>query len=266
MSRHDVLRDGARLSGTDAGGGRAVVFQHGLGGDDAQVAEVFAENDFRRLTLECRAHGKSEPGDSAAFSIHTFADDVLAFAQSRGVGRFVMGGISMGAAIALRIAIKHPDKVTALILARPAWLWDKAPENMHVLAELSHYIGDKRRDEFEASPTAKMLAKEAPDNLASMRNFFDRPDPITSARLLAAIAADGPGVTETDVRGITIPTLIIANSKDWVHPVSHARTLARMIPNAKLVEIVPKADDKPRHLGEFRAAVFAFLQNEGREK
>ena len=52
-----------------------------------------------------------------------FADDVLAFADLRGVERFVVGGISMGAAIALRIAVRHPERVSGLVLARPAWLW-----------------------------------------------------------------------------------------------------------------------------------------------
>ena len=43
MSRHEFMRDGARLSGIDTGEGPAVIFQHGLGGDEAQVAAHFPE-------------------------------------------------------------------------------------------------------------------------------------------------------------------------------------------------------------------------------
>lgn len=263
MSRHVLMRDGAKLSGVADGEGPPVIFQHGLGGDDAQVAEVFPASGFRRLTLECRAQGQSEAGDPEAFSIKTFAGDVMAFAGDRGFARFAVGGISMGAAIALRIAVKWPERVTALILARPAWLWERAPENMRVFAELARFLPEGRREEFEASPAAQMLATKAPDNLASLRKFFDRSDPGTTARLLAAIAADGPGLTEPDIRSIAMPVLVIGNAIDWVHPLSHARTLAAMIPGARFVEIAPKAIDKARHAAEFRAAVSAFLHKVG---
>lgn len=260
MRRFELLRNGTRLFGTDTGSGAAVLFQHGLGGDEAQVADAFPTDGFRRLTLECRGQGVSEAGDPSAFAISTFADDVLAFAHARGVARFAMGGISMGAAIALRIAVNHPEQVTALILARPAWLWGNAPQNMQFFAELSRHIATGRRDEFEVSKSVQLLAREAPDNLASMRNFFDRPDSQTIAQLLAAIAADGPGATEADIRSIKVPTLVLACAMDWIHPISLARTLSSLIPSAKFVEITPKAKDKARHLVEFRTAVTDFLR------
>lgn len=263
MMWHDLMRDGVKLSGFDGGTGPPVVFQHGLGGDEAQVAEVFPQSGFRRLTLECRGHGKSQTGDSKDFSIAAFTDDVLAFARQRGLVRFAVGGVSMGAAIALRIAVQHPERVTALVLARPAWVWARAPRNMQAFAELAAFLPEGRREDFDASPTAQHLATVAPDNLASLRKFFDRADPRTAARLLAAVAADGPGITEQDIRAIAIPTLVIGNTIDWIHPLSNAQTLAALIPGARFVEIAPKAIDKTRHFAEFRAAVSAFLLAEG---
>src|SRR3954447_23982530 len=110
MSSVPLLRDGIRLSGFDVGSGRPIVFQHGLGGDAAQVAEVFPDGiGLRRLTLECRGQGGSEPGPTSAFSVANFAADVLAFCDARGLERFAVGGISMGAAIALRIAVVAPE-------------------------------------------------------------------------------------------------------------------------------------------------------------
>lgn len=112
--KHVLRRDGLELVGHDVGEGLAVVFQHGLGGDEAQIAESFPPQGFRHLTLECRSHGGSDKG--SRFSIAAFADDVLAFADDRGLERFAIGGISMGAAIALRIAIIAPERVSALLL------------------------------------------------------------------------------------------------------------------------------------------------------
>ena len=66
-----------------------------------------------------------------------FAGDILAAADAHDARRFVAGGISMGAAIALRLAVRHPDRVAALILARPAWVDTAAPENMRPYAEVA---------------------------------------------------------------------------------------------------------------------------------
>jgi pimeloyl-ACP methyl ester carboxylesterase len=259
MSRHEIIRDGARLCGIDIGEGPAVIFQHGLGGDEAQVSAHFPETGFRRLTLECRAQGRSEPGDPARFSIKAFADDILAFADARGVARFAIGGISMGAAIALNIAFNHPARVYALILARPAWAFENAPENMQPLAEVASFLLEGGKEAFEKSGLGQRLAREAPDNLASMLGFFDRPDPQIMARLLTAIAADGPGVTRQQAAAIKVPTLVTGNAIDLVHPMDMARSLADTIPGARYVEIAPKALDKAVHAAEFKAEVIKFL-------
>ena len=260
MSRHELIRDGAALSGIDTGEGPTVVFQHGLGADKAQVAAHFPEEGFRRLTLECRAQGKSEPGDPSAFAIQTFADDVLAFADARGVERFAIGGISMGAAIALNIAVNHPDRVTALILARPAWAFEKAPENMRPLAEVASYLPQGNKEAFEKSDLGRRLAIEAPDNLASMLGFFGRADLATTAKLLSAIAADGPGVTAGSGRRHQG-----SNSRHRQRPRHRASNgfgeIARQrhIPGAQFIEIAPKSLDKSVHAQEFKAVVNKFL-------
>jgi pimeloyl-ACP methyl ester carboxylesterase len=260
MNWFTLQRDDVSLRGWDDCEGLPVIFQHGLGGDEAQVAEVFPDGGgIRRLTLECRGQGGSGVGDPKQLSIATFADDVLAFADSRGVDRFVIGGISMGAAIALHIAIRHPERVSALILARPAWLWNAAPENMKPFVEVASYLRKRSVSDFEASSTAQRLAREAPDNLASLKKFFAVNDRSATASLLSAIAADGPGVSEAEVRNIAVPTLALGHKIDVVHPLEFAKTLVSRIAGSQFVEITPKATDKPRHVAEFRANVAQFL-------
>ena len=262
MSWFTFQRNNATLRGWDGGEGLPIIFQHGLGGDEAQVADVFPDGEeFRRLTLECRGQGDSALGDPKQLSIATFADDILAFADFRHVKRFAIGGISMGAAIALRIAIRHPERVRALILARPAWLWSAAPENMKLFIEVASYLRQHTIDDFEASTTAQRLAREAPDNLLSLKKFFSANDRAATASLLSAIAADGPGVSEAEVRAIAVPTLVIGHKIDVVHPLEFAQTLASRIAGSQFVEITPKATDKPRHVAEFRKHVAQFLHS-----
>ncbi|MCB1497621.1 MAG: alpha/beta hydrolase [Bauldia sp.] len=258
-------REGVALRYEDAGGGPAVVFQHGLGADAAQVAEVFpSEPPARRITLECRSQGLSEAGPHQALSIATFADDVAALAERTLSGPAVFGGISMGAAISLRLAVRRPDLVRALVLARPAWTFEPAPENMKAFALIAGLLRTHGRDSaraaFARSEIAIRAAREAPDNLASLSGFFDRPDLTATAALLGAIAGDGPGVSVDEVRALDLPVLVLGTADDIVHPLGFAEALAAAIPAATMVTLVSKSADRDGHVAGFRTAMADFLR------
>lgn len=264
MAGRTFHRSGLALSVARAGEGRPMIFQHGLGGAANQPESVFpAGIGWQAITLECRGHGRSEAGPVAEFGIATFADDLIALIESEGLGPLPIGGISMGAAISLRIAALRPDLVSALILARPAWLDVAAPANMapnRVVGELlrAHPPAEARAI-FEASQLAADLAIEAPDNLTSLLGFFDRADPEVMAELLCRISDDGPGVDRDGIAAINAPTLVIGNRRDAVHPLGLARETAALIPGARLVEITSKSDDADRYRVDFRSAIAAFL-------
>jgi pimeloyl-ACP methyl ester carboxylesterase len=263
MSETFTTGDGITLSLHEAGSGRPMVFQHGLCGDANQPTQVFpADAGHCCFTLECRGHGTSDSGPPDRLSIATFAEDIAGMVTAKGLGPCVVGGISMGAAIALRLAVTRPDLVSALVLARPAWITDAAPANMApnaLIGELLRYHpADKARALFETTSTATQLAKVAPDNLASLRGFFSRPG--VTAELLCRISADGPGVFADDLARITVPTLIVETAQDFVHPMDHARTLARLIPNARLAGITPKGVDPAAYQADFRSALATFLK------
>ncbi len=254
-----------RMAVSAGGAGPPVVFQHGLCGDAAQVAEVFPEDaGFRRITLECRGHGLSEAGDPSRFSIAVFTDDVISLIEAEGLAPCVVGGISMGAAIALRLAATRPDLVRGVVLARPAWSVGPAPDNMVIPAMagtlLARHDPATARAIFEQAPEAAMLAVSAPDNLSSLLGFFSREPVSVTAALLSAISADGPAVTAEQIAAIPVPALVLANRRDFIHPLSHAERLAALIPEAELVELAPKADGRERHVAEFRAALHSFLR------
>ncbi|ESY11276.1 alpha/beta hydrolase [Mesorhizobium sp. C386A] len=257
-------RDGVDLAYRDVGAGLPVIFQHGLGGDDAQVADVFPDLPVtRRVTLECRGQGGSSYGPVERLSVATFAEDVEALADALGIGSAVVGGISMGAALALRLAVHRPARVRALVLARPAWVSEPAPANMRPYAVvgdlLMRHSPDARRL-FDDSAVAAELARLAPDNLASLQGFFNRPDPVLFGRLLVAIAGDGPGVSEADIRAIAVPTLVIGHDHDLVHRLDDAQTLAGLIPSARLCTITAKSQDRAAYRLEFRACLSEFLE------
>jgi pimeloyl-ACP methyl ester carboxylesterase len=269
MSRSVVKRGDVALHFEESGTGNAVFFQHGLGADATQVVEIFpAEPRVRRITLECRGQGRSDAGPFADLSIRTFGEDLAFLAGALAIKRATVGGISMGAAIALRLAVRRPELVSHLVLARPAWLFEPAPETMRPFVLVSEFLSRRdrlaARDAFERSDAAKRLAFEAPDNLASLLGFFDRPAVRTTAALLAAIAGDGPGISEAEVRRITVPTLVIGHGDDLIHPLAYARQLAATIPGARLVEVTSKVASRERYVAEFRSALSTFLASNSR--
>lgn len=264
--RITLTRGGAQLAGYDCGAGLPVVFQHGLGGGLEQVEETVEPlSGLRRLMLDSRAHGASPAGAERPFSFAMFADDVLAFADAVQVGRFVAGGISMGAGLALRLAVRHPARVEALVLARPAWLFDPAPPNMNPYAAVGAALHAappaKARTLFLRSPAAMHLAEQSPAALQALMHWFEGPDLAVTADLLTGIAGDGPGVSRTEAAALRLPVLVIGHDGDPAHPLAVARELADVIPGATLVEVPPKGDaTKEQHLSALREAVTRFLR------
>ncbi len=257
--------DGLNLSVKIAGAGRPFLFLHGLCGDALQPLEVFPDDaGWQCHALEGRGHGGSDIGNMEELSIRRLTEDAAAYLESLGRGPAVIGGISMGAAIALRLIANRPELAAGLVLGRPAWVDQPAPENLephrHIARNLGQYGPEKARRIFEESVMAKTIAAAAPDNMNSYQGFFDRRPTDQTQALLAAIANDGPGVRLDAMSRIMVPALVIGTGRDLAHPLDMAKALAAQIPRAELVEITPKSYNRKAYVREFRNAVGGFLR------
>lgn len=263
MARAHLTADDLPLAHHSAGEGGHWVFQHGLCGAAPQPLAV-APDDLCTHVLEMRGHGDSPMGPPDRVSIAQFTDDLAGFITAKALGPCPVGGISMGAAIALRLAVLRPDLVRALVLARPAWVCGNAPDNMAPNAEVGGLLAtmapDAARARFAAGQTATLLGDMAPDNLFSLMGFFDRAPQAQTAALLSRISADGPGVTEAQLAALPMPVLIIGTDHDHIHPLAHAHRLAALIPQASCVEIPSKSRDPQGYATQFRAALAHFLK------
>ena len=258
-----LQRDGVRLAVHDAGGGgRHVIFQHGLCGDARQTAEAFPPDPrLRRITLECRGHGSSDFDPKP--DLGTFTEDIVTLAETLG-GPVPVGGISMGAAVALRLAVLRPDIVSHLVLVRPAWdTGAEAPANLLPNAEVGALLhrlpAAEAREAFLMSETAVNLRRESPDNLASLTGFFSREPVFQTALLLCALSHQPLGVTDADLATLRLPVLVCGTAHDAIHPIGLAQRLARAIPDARYVELPPKGQDKAAHLFALHENITHFL-------
>lgn len=256
--------DGCRLAYVDEGEGLPVLWQHGLGADRNQPGEVFPEMDgIRRITLECRGHGASQLGDVHAITIAQFARDAIALLDHLGAGRVVVGGISLGAAIALRLAALYPERAIGLILARPAWVDERGPETLKIYRDVAELLVEYGPDEgakrLEAIPRLRKVETLSPDNAASMRSFFTR-DLASTVALLSRIPEQGPGITRAEMGCLDLPTLVVANGQDFVHSVETAHTLNSIIPGSQLRVITSKTVSRQQYVEEFKQTLQAFLE------
>jgi pimeloyl-ACP methyl ester carboxylesterase len=257
--------DGCLVNYVDEGDGLPVLWQHGLGATQAQVAEVFPESSqFRRITMECRGHADSELGAPEGLSIQQFADDAVVLLDQLGVRRAVVGGISLGATIALRLAVHYPERVSELIIARPAWINEAAPENLKIYLDVAELLAQygpvQGLTRLQATERYRLVMRESPDNAASMRGFFTR-DPEPTVALLSRIPTQGPGVTREQMSRLALPTLVIANEGDYVHSIAMATAVAELIPAATLRIIPSKNSDRDAYVKGFKAALGEFLSN-----
>ncbi|KIH76164.1 Pimeloyl-ACP methyl ester carboxylesterase [Geoalkalibacter ferrihydriticus] len=111
-----------RIAYTDEGSGPAVVLIHGFPLSRAmwqpQVAALSAAG-FRVVAPDLRGFGDSE-APREGYSMDQFADDIVALMNHLGIGRAVVGGMSMGGYILLNLLKRHPRKVAgaAFLLTR----------------------------------------------------------------------------------------------------------------------------------------------------
>lgn len=265
MTRTRLSIGDLHLSVTASGAGRPFLFIHGLCGDSGQTTELLPQvAGWRGICPDCRGHGDSEFGDIASLSIAQFTADMIALSRTLDGPSPVIGGISMGAAIALRAAVTHPDSFSGLVLARPAWVDRPAPDNLaphrRIAGDMAAFGPDRAHAMFEDSAMARDIARQAPDNLNSLLGFFARQPAWQTQALLAAIAHDGPGVSRSAIAAIDMPCLVIGTGRDLAHPLAMAEELAGLVPKARLVEITSKSDNRDEYAEGFRAALRQFLE------
>jgi pimeloyl-ACP methyl ester carboxylesterase len=236
---YEIVGDGPRL-----------VWCHGLGScraGDRDVIDALAEH-FTVLAYDARGHGDSAPvTDEAAYTYVALSRDLAALLAFVGWERAILAGASMGAGTAVRVAMEKPDRVRALIMARPGSAGGPASERMQLLFRLGGEAirgggWDAAIDFLLTIPeVAAELAGDAA-RLEMLRREWSRHDPASIAAALIGIPASAPLTPELDPSTITSPVLVIPGD-DPIHPREAGETVARLIPGA---ELAPPFNGLPR--------------------
>jgi pimeloyl-ACP methyl ester carboxylesterase len=207
----------AHLSFLRAGRGQPVLLLHGFASDAAEDwvetgwfdALVSAGHDV--VAPDLRGHGRSEKSrDPADYRLDTFAMDVAALCRhSWGGLRSSVIGYSMGAHVAMSVALASVDQVESLI---PGGTGDRIAETVGLSPEFADVLdepADNRLDAF--SPYAVRFRRHA-----ASRSCND-------LGVLAACLRGQSGRFDLGrLAAVTAPTLVIAGEQDKLAGDPHA--------------------------------------------
>jgi len=218
----------------------------------------------RLISFDCRAHGRTRPvGPPEKISLAGFAEDLLALMDHLQIEKAVVGGISMGAAVALNFASRYPQRVLGLVLHRPAWLDGPRRDNMAVFTAIASLLrrhgAEKGLALFKQSDIYRRALAESPGTAQSLASQFLHPRAEETVVRLEKIPLDSPGSDRLQWRAIDVPTLVLANDHDAIHPLAYGVTLAREIPGAQFKELTAKSVSIEQHQEETQRFMEDFL-------
>ncbi|WP_426514380.1 alpha/beta fold hydrolase [Dactylosporangium sp. McL0621] len=192
----------------------------------------------------------SKPGEPD-YTAADLADDVLTLAG----GPLHLAGVSMGGAIAQRVAIEHPDRVLSLALIATTFAAGAAFGLPGPQPRIRDAFGLPAPDWYDRDAAAARIAENAarfagtvpadPDTVRDLaRHIFDRTTDMAAAQTNHWILADGRPLDGTSAY-IRCPTVVLHGSHDPLFPPEHGRALAAAIPGARYVELPGMGHEVP---------------------
>lgn len=192
---------------------------------------------FRVITFDNRGTGRSTRGPGS-FRIRDLAADAAAVLDAAGASNALVFGISMGGMVALELALRHPEKVNALVLGCTfaGWLGSRKP-SPGALRDL--LVANVSFRGMKARSLARLLVspdyyRSRPDEFAAWLKTVEYGGPWLGALQSRAIALHH---TDPRLSEIRVPTLVLTGDQDQLVPPENSRRLVRRIPGAELVEI-----------------------------
>ena len=210
-----------------------VVLLHGITDSGPSFEPVMAHlpGNLRVLAPTQRGHGDASAPDS--YRVVDFAADLESFLNEVGLERFVLVGHSMGAAIAQRFAIDHPERVSGLVLVGAFAALARNPASIEfgvtTLAPLTDPLDPTFVREFQEGTLARPLPEAVLNGIVA--ESLKVPARVWKAAWAGLLEAD----LTPDLARITAPTLLIWGDRDDMALQTEQEILHRSLPIVRLV-------------------------------
>jgi 3-oxoadipate enol-lactonase len=225
--------------------GTPLVLAYGIGGNaDMWDVNRDALAAHHRLVLwEPRGHARSDsPEDAAKFSFGRWALDLKTVLDHLGIRKAHVGGLSLGAGIATRFALRFPSRVRALIVTNSSSAvgLPLSVENLVMRArsiEITLTKGMDAMAEYAMAANPNLSERLALDPSARDEFYeeYRRLSPIGYANSLRALLAMDH-ITDQLPR-LRMPVLLIAGDRD--PSLAPMRVMHRKVRGSKLVVLSP---------------------------
>ncbi|MGQ4486608.1 alpha/beta hydrolase [Streptomyces sp. 372A] len=188
----------------------------------------------RVITPDLRGYGDSEVTAGRVY-LSDFADDLVGLLDHLGIGRAVIGGVSMGGQIAMETQRRHASRVRGLVLSDTS-----APAETPDGRAFRNRLADRLLADGMAG-----YADEVIDKMLASYNVTALPE--VAARVLAMMRATDPRGAAAALRGraeradyrdtlaaARCPVLVVVGADDVYTPVADAEAIARLAPHSVL--------------------------------
>lgn len=198
---------------------------------------------LKLIRYDGRGTGMSDQSANCG-TLEDWQCDLDAVVDAAGVERFGLLGVSGGAFTAIRYAVRHPKRVSCLILLSAAARGDVhrgvPVEHVAAFSRILHDGWAQDNQAFRQLMTSQLWPSATVAQMDSF-NHLQRVScsATTAARLLESIAAT---TVEGDLEQLRTPTLVLHGLHDARTPLEEGRLLAARIPGARLITF-----DSPNH-------------------
>jgi 3-oxoadipate enol-lactonase len=226
--------DGAALRVRTAGQGPAIVLVHGwaLDLDMWRVPIELLSKRYRVLAYDRRGFGYSTgvPG------VEQDVLDLDRLLEQFDIQHTAVVGMSQGARVALRWALKHPERASCLVLdGPPAEGMPQPPGGEEIpIQDYRELVGREGIDAFRRlwlEHPFMQLHTSAPGTHQLLREIAAR---YPARDLLMDERAASSPLRARDLQRLTVPTLVLSGEYDSQQRRSIARQLTQTLPNARL--------------------------------
>ncbi len=200
--------------------------------------------DSTLLRYDTRGNGLSDR-DAADISFKAWVSDLETVVEAASFGKFDLFGISQGCAVAIAYAVRHPERVSRLVLyggfaqgANKRSRTENQKEEAAAMLSLTRLGWGKENPAFRQMFTS-LFAPEATKEQADWFNELQRisASPECAVRYMQAVG-------DVDVTGllaqVKVPTLVMHAIDDARVPFETGRRIAAAIPGARFVTLQSK--------------------------
>ena len=183
------------------------------------------------MAVDLPGHGRS-PAPTKP-SVEAMAEQVASAMSEAGLDQAAVVGLSLGGSVAQALAIRHPDKVSALALVdTTAHYGPDAAESWEKRADQARREGLASLAEFQLERWfSDELRRRRPDICSAVLEVFSG---VSLEGYEAACKALGALDLRQGLTGISCPTVVVVGEHDHATPLTHAEELHRGIAGSSL--------------------------------